>query len=285
MMTVEECLEKAKAFYDNIKLQKKRIDSGSTTQITNQEEKEEINQIVSCWFSTFSKTLGSFGIHTDILEKYNTAFKSILRLSSGNNRRSSYQRQFRIVSNSFNEEIIIFLQTDAILPEDTDNKVFDAGVMKLLDKIADAQENEYLREAIGCWEHGFLKAAVVLAWCAAVDRMHRKIEQIGFDKFNATSAKMKAENSGRFKRFSKEYSIQSVSELRTVFDSDLLWVLEGMQLIDINEKTRLTSCFDMRCHSGHPGDAPITKYNVLSCFSDIIEIVIANPKFEIAGKP
>lgn len=77
-------------------------------------------------------------------------------------------------------------------------------------------------------------------------------------------------------------TIQSISEMRsTVFDSDLLWVLEGMQLIDANQRTRLASCFDMRCHSGHPGEAPITKYNVLSCFSDVVEIVLANPTFEI----
>lgn len=63
--------------------------------------------------------------------------------------------------------------------------------------------------------------------------------------------------------------------------TDVLWVIEGMQLIDSNERTRLVSCFDMRCHSGHPGAAPITKYNVVSCFSDIVEIIITNPKFSL----
>lgn len=54
-----------------------------------------------------------------------------------------------------------------------------------------------------------------------------------------------------------------------------------MQYIDTNERTRLASCFDMRNHSGHPGEAPITKFNVLSCFSDIVEIILANPKFTL----
>ena len=64
-----------------------------------------------------------------------------------------------------------------------------------------------------------------------------------------------------------------------VFDSDILAILEGMEMIDVNQRTRLASCFEMRCHSGHPGEAPITKYNVLSCFSDVVEIVFTNPKF------
>ena len=69
-----------------------------------------------------------------------------------------------------------------------------------------------------------------------------------------------------------------------VFDSDILAILEGMEMIDVNQKTRLVSCFEMRCHSGHPGEAPITKYNVLSCFSDIVEIIFANSKFSLQKK-
>ena len=111
--------------------------------------------------------------------------------------------------------------------------------------------------------------------------MHRVIEYKGFDLFNQTSAYMKAQTTGRYKRFNKDFSVNSISELQLVSDSDILWVLEGMQMIDTNEKTRLTSCFDMRCHSGHPGAAPITKYNVLSCFSDIIEIILTNPQFSL----
>ena len=57
-----------------------------------------------------------------------------------------------------------------------------------------------------------------------------------------------------------------------VFDSDLLWIIEGMQLIDSNQHTRLQSCFDLRNHSGHPGEAPVTEYSLLSFFSDLIEV-------------
>lgn len=55
-----------------------------------------------------------------------------------------------------------------------------------------------------------------------------------------------------------------------------------MLLIDSNQHTRLHSCFDLRNHSGHPGEAPVTEYNLLSFFSDLIEIVLKNPKFSVA---
>ena len=148
-----------------------------------------------------------------------------------------------------------------------------------LDKL-DSDENEYLNEAIGCYRHGYLKAAIVLGWCATIDRIHKKIEAISFEQFNSKALELKNQKDGRFRRFNKSYNINSISELREVFDSDLLWVIEGMGLIDINQHTRLSSCFDMRCHSGHPGEAPITKYNTVSFFSDIFEIVLVNDIFK-----
>jgi hypothetical protein len=84
---------------------------------------------------------------------------------------------------------------------------------------------------------------------------------------------------GRFKKFNKVFNISSISDVREVFDNDILWVIEGMQLIDLNQHTRLKSCFDMRNQCAHPGEAPITFYNLLSFFSDINEIILNNAKF------
>ena len=41
----------------------------------------------------------------------------------------------------------------------------------------------------------------------------------------------------------------SISELQTVFDTDLLVVLEGMGLLDSNQSERLRTCFQYRNHS------------------------------------
>ena len=280
-MSKSMLVKDAKDLLESLKQQKKVLSASQAVQVSNQEQKCELNQIASTWFERFSKKLLPFGVDQSIITKYDCCFKTILKLSSNNSRRSSYEKQFEIILKSFNEEIVIFLQTDAVEPIEHTETELSNEAKKLLGKIPNVEENEYLLEAVGCWEHGYLKAAVVLVWCAAIDRIHRKIEQIGFGQFNSTSKLMKAQTTGRYKRFTKEFAIQSISELRMVFDNDILWVIEGMQLIDTNEKTRLSSCFDMRCHSGHPGAAPITKYNVLSCFSDIVEIVLANPTFAL----
>jgi len=118
-----------------------------------------------------------------------------------------------------------------------------------------------------------------MGWCAAIDRIQRKLVMVGLDKFNACSRRMKAQTSGRFKRFGKEFRVSTQSELQEVFDIDLMWVLEGMGLIDSNEGDRLRVLFAYRNQSAHPGDAPIGEPHIIAFFSDVVEIVVANPGF------
>jgi hypothetical protein len=95
---------------------------------------------------------------------------------------------------------------------------------------------------------------------------------------------MAAKTVGRFKPYNKKFSIESLSELQRVFDTELLWVLEYLGLIDSNQHARLRYCFDMRNHSAHPGRAPITGESLYSFFSDVTQIVLKNAKFELTQK-
>lgn len=173
----------------------------------------------------------------------------------------------------FNDDLILPIQTEPKLAKGV------SELTKMLTGLPSADEDTYLKEAIACAGHGYLRAAAVLGWCAAIDRIHRSIEKVGLAKFNSVSQQMATATTGRFKRFNSPTNINTLSELREVFDSNILWILEGMQLIDGNQHTRLRSCFELRCQSGHPGDAPVSEYNLLSFFSDINLIVLRNPTF------
>ena len=281
-MERDDLVEKLKEFLISCYDLRKKISEIETVQVTNKELRGLVEQLSIKWFDNYSATLNQFGLDKDVLEKYNKLFKNLLKLSGKNNRTTSFVTNFNTICKSFREDVIIFMQIDARSPEIITENEFNNEVSSMLAKVPDKDENEYLKEALGCWKNDYMKAAVVLAWCAAIDRIHRVIEKKSFKYFNETSEEMKAQKKGRFKKFNKNQNVQSISDLRRVFDSDILWILEGMKMIDSNQKTRLSSCFDMRCHSGHPGSAPITKYNVLSCFSDIIEIILANPIFSIS---
>ena len=209
------------------------------------------------------------------LDRYNAAFTRLIRLSAPNNLRSSYLQTLAEVIPPFREEIVIPAEQGSLsaAPPSAFDSFFAA--------LSNPDESEYMREAIACARAGYFRAAAVLGWSAAIDRVHRKIEAIGFPQFNVTSAQMASQQSGRYKKFNQTQNVNSISEMREVFDNVVLWIIEGIGLIDSNQHTRLRSCFDMRCQSAHPGDAPITSLNLLSFFSDLDQIIFSNPKFAI----
>ncbi|OGP74119.1 MAG: hypothetical protein A2V86_10835 [Deltaproteobacteria bacterium RBG_16_49_23] len=234
--------------------------------------------LATSWLSTHSSQLLSAGqISTDMLDKYSDLFRQLLKITGPSNLSASYLKLLNAIIKSFREDIILVLHeqppTSASL-----------ALLTTLFKGLPSDEDTYLKEATGCALKGFLRASVVLGWCAAISRIHAKIEEIGFATFNVTSAQMASQQKGRFKRFNKVFNLSSIGDLNEVFDNDTLWVLEGMQIIDSNQHTRLHSCFEMRCQSAHPGEAPITEFNLLSFFSDLKEIVFDNPKLSRTSK-
>jgi hypothetical protein len=144
-------------------------------------------------------------------------------------------------------------------------------------------EGEYLAEAQRCLDVDALRGCIVLGWCATIARIQTKIADIGFDVFSAATASMTAKSTGRYKAYKKRHEVESLSELQRIFDTDLLWVLEFMELIDGNQHERLRYCFEFRNNSAHPGLAPIKPENLTSFYSDISEIVLKNPKFALSS--
>jgi len=237
--------------------------------------REEAKRIAGSWFSEVRPAIEGGVVPAETLDRYGKGFERLLKISSPNNLKSSYLDTLDALTKKFKAEILLPIQTAPPGPP-REASVFD----ELFAGLGEADiDDAYLKEAVDCARAGFIRAAAVMGWCAAVARIHKTVERIGFAKFNVTSSSMASQTQGRFKRFNKPQNVSSTSELQMVFDRDLLWILEGMGLIDSNQQTRLLSCFDLRNHSAHPGEAPVTAYNLLSFFSDVIEIVLRNPKF------
>lgn len=265
-----------KAFLEDLKELRKVIKAESVSQIGKRSLRECAEALGSTWFKELSPRLASnSAFSAELIEKYSGGCARLIKLSAPNNLRTSYLDTLDGLIKGFRDELILPSQKE--LAKGTSGGSFSS----FFTRVADAHENSYLEESLSCAKAGFYRAAVVLGWCAAIDRVHRRIEARGFAHFNVTSAQMASQTKGRFRKFSQTQNVNSLSELREVFDTTILWIIEGMGLVDSNQHTRLRSCFDMRCHSAHPGDAPITEYNLLSFFSDIDQIVMSNPKFAI----
>jgi hypothetical protein len=240
--------------------------------------RNEAKALGSTWHKDFAPTL-KHSLPSESLDVYNAQFTRLIKLSGPNNSRASYMAALDSIIKPFNDELLIPSQQGALgASAPTAFDTFFAG-------LSNPDESAYLAEAIACAKQGHQRAAVVLGWSAAIDRIHRVLDQKGLDKFNAMSQQMQAATAGRYKKFNKGQNVSSLAELREVFDSVILWVIEAMGMIDTNQHTRLGSCFDMRCHGAHPGEAPITQFNLMSFFSDLDHIVFMNEKFKLAVPP
>lgn len=269
-------IDDLKIYHGELKSLRTDIRAESVTQIAKKSLRDRAETLGSRWFEEISSKLNGIpGITSELIQKYSSHCAHLIKLSSPNNLKSSYLKTLQPLCNQFRDELILPAQRSG-------GSLAQAGALDTFFKaLPNTEESEYLHEAINCAKSKFYKAAVVLGWCACIDRIHRKIELDGFANFNVTSSQMASQSKGRYRKFNQIQNISSMSELRQVFDTTILWVVEGAGLIDSNQHTRLKSCFDMRCHGAHPGEAPITEYNLLSFFSDIDQIVLSNPKFVV----
>lgn len=271
-MSVEH--DQLEALITRVKALRKSLKAETGKTINKLAIRTEAKALGREWHRDFAPKL-KHSLTSEALENYSTQFTRLIKISGPNNLLSSYLTAVELIIKPFNDELLIPSQQGALGTAATSS--FDAFFASL----SNADESDYLAEAVACAKHGHLRAAVVLGWSAAVDRIQRVLEHKGLDKFNNMASQMAAATSGRYKRFKKIDPVTSIAELQEIFDRPLLWVIEGMGMIDTNEHTRLGSCFDMRCHGAHPGNAPITSFNLMSFFSDLDQIIFMNPKFKL----
>lgn len=274
-MNKKELLASLKLIEQFLTRKNKKHSKSSNIFVSRKKEKEEFQIYSKKWFEEVEPLLSYFGVEKIIEKKYHNLFTRLLELSLKNSRKSTYQKLICELLSDFKKDLIIPIIKSA-------GKITSiSNLTKILENVTE-KEKTYLNEALGCAQYKFFRGSMVLVWCAGVHRMQKKVEQLGFDEFNAKSVEMKAIHSGRFKRFNKSFNIHSLGELKaTVFDTDLLWILEYWCLIDSNQHERLSICFTMRNNSAHPGEAPIKEINLASAFSDIKSIIFDNPEFAL----
>jgi len=272
----EKTIELLRQYKKDLSALKREVRKLDTERVSKKALRDSAENLASKWVEEIRSPLEhKYKIDKKVIEDTSEKIKKLHVLSRPNNQKSSYTRCINKILKDFDNKFILPIQQEVEevheIPE----------LQKILNKITDQNETEYLAEAISCAQLGYYKAAVVMGWCAAIDRIQRKIMAIGFGEFNKASRNIKAQTSGKFKRWNKEFNITTLSGLQTVFDTDLIIILEGMGLIDGNQSQRLETCFQYRNHSAHPGEAPIEPAHAVSFFVDMDKIILSNSEFSL----
>lgn len=268
-------LKKVRSLEEQIKSLKKLVSALSGKQVSKKEVRTRAETCATYWVENVRSPLEHKAkLEPTVIKKYADHFRQLHVLSRPNNLKTSYMKCLSGIMKSYKDDLELpLLQAGE---EPVPKNEFLESVLKVL---PDHRVSDYLREAISCAEAAYYRAAIVLGWCAVIDCIQEKVIHIGLNEFNKTSLTMKSATSGRFKRFSKEFKLTGLSDLQEVFDNDLIWIVEGMGLVDANQADRLRICFQWRNQSAHPSQAPIDVAHLNAFFSDIVKIVLNGSAF------
>ncbi|MEE9250348.1 MAG: hypothetical protein V3U93_04395 [Alphaproteobacteria bacterium] len=270
----ETAIQKLEIFRDDLRDLKREVGKVTGERIYRAGIRSKADEIATRWVEEIRSPLEhKFKLSIEEIRSMAEQMKQLHVLSRPNNRKSSYLKTINGALRKFDDRFILPIKQSTFEIE----SVLD--LRKLIPDLSNPEESDYLKEAIECAESGFGRAAIVMGWCATIDKTQKQILKLGFDKFNKASSEIKNQKSGKFKNWNKEFSISTLGELQAIFDTDLIIIIEWLGLIDGNQADRLRTCFQYRNHSAHPGQAPIEDANVVAFFSDITAIVLENPSF------
>jgi len=270
----KDILERLEAFKKALTSLKSEVSTVQSERVSRSSTRNVADSIATQWVEELRSPLEhKFKIPQDTIKSTSEQMKRLHILSRPNNLKTSYIKTINAVLKKFEDKFTLPIKQSSYEIA----SILD--LQKLIPGLADPAESEYLKEAINCAGDGYPRAAVVMGWCAVIDKIQKEILSIGLEKFNETSTNIKNQKRGRFRRWNKEFSVATLSELQEVFDTDLIVILEGMDLIDGNQAERLRTCFQYRKHSAHPGKAPIDDPHLVVFFTDINDIVLQNPTF------
>jgi hypothetical protein len=113
--------------------------------------------------------------------------------------------------------------------------------------ISDADLRAYLDEAVGSFEHGFFRAAIVMSWCAAFSVFRDWIFNKNVTTFNAQTATWK-----------KPKSITVISDLDELSERVIIDTAKQASVISSNEHKVLVHLLDQRNAYAHPSGRSVS---------------------------
>ncbi len=265
---------------ENLKIDISKLRKEVKTATGKRTRKESIKKLIISisteWTDKIRKIVEPF-VKMETIRKYDDAFNRLIELAY--TEAPSTMTLLEIADElirSFNASLIVPIQQQSS-KVDTRN---DTDEWKDLFPEVSGVEKTYFDEAHACAIAGWYRAATVLAWCAAADRMQRVVEREGFDKFNE-DAKILHNKKGFYLRFSKGTDITDLSDYGYVSDSNTLLMLVYWGLLTKNQYARLDPQRTIRNHAAHPVDIPITKDDLRAFLRILKEFVFDNDKLKL----
>lgn len=121
---------------------------------------------------------------------------------------------------------------------------------------------EFVTEAVACYEARHFRASVVLSWVGAVSVLYAHVVQHRLNDFNTEAAR----------RDQKWRPAKCEDDLARMKEHEFLQVLEALSVLGKNVKNELEGCLKLRNGCGHPNSLKIAE----SRCAAHIEVLVLN---------
>jgi len=276
-MNKDELISSLESLRGDLDKLRKILRSSSAMNVYNSETKNIPKATSRMWFENIKQALPSFSVSRETVSEYSVYFKNLAKaaLPRAKNR-NAYLKILDEIQDRFNDSLLLPVLVSA-------GEIINVSHLeKILEKISDDDEREYLEQAIGCAHHNFLSASVVMGWCAAVNRMHRMIEnKWGFPRFTQITEEMAQNKKGPYKTFRMSYEVSNLGDLRQVPDRVTMFALKHEGLVTANQYKKLDKCLLERNLAAHPGETKTNPEDLASFYRNLKDLVFDNSKFEL----
>lgn len=141
----------------------------------------------------------------------------------------------------------------------------------LLPKVTSAQEQNFLREAIDCYEIGARRAAVVMTWLLAVNHLYEHVLNHKLSEFNAVLA------ANTDKRI-KITAVSTIDDFSEIPEGKLMEFLRSSKVISNDVRKILETKLGIRNSTAHPSAVTLSEVKVTDFIIDLIDNVVLKYK-------
>jgi len=151
---------------------------------------------------------------------------------------------------------------DTLSIEYEDFEFFDTTELeRLLTKVTDEQERDYLLEGIKCFKAHALRAGVIFLWTAAIYKIQKKCIVVNSGYLNTELKKI----------YPKAKDIRVLEDFEYIKDEFLLDLACNIKVLDKTTKEELkNTCLDLRNRCSHPGNYKPKAQKIKAYVEDII---------------
>jgi len=240
--------DELEAFHDRLQAVDAQLAKLKAAEVTDTGLIEQLADASKSWLRISAGLTAEGAFDAKVLAEVDGVMQAILASTRTRARASAYRSKLEPVLDRFTERILVPL----IRIEGSPTHVAARQIESVFEGLVAPEEREYIDEAARCMTARCYRATIIMLWAAAIARLHRAVEQVGFDRFNQAVAQVSARKRNPYNRF-KGSAIKSLPELQRGRDSDLLIV--GMELwgYDLQVFEELERLLGTRNSAAHPG--------------------------------